>query len=182
MNSVISITHFSAHRGFTLLEVMISIAILAIGMLGLAGLNMVAIEHNHAAYLRSQAIIITQDIVERMKSNPQAVNHRLFDNIDTDNISTLTDTSCLTDALGCNYQQLAQIDIMQWAQSITQINNDNTRHQLPKASATVQVNGATAHLFTVKIQWRVKRLTKDINNVYARTNSQSNYEFKIIMY
>jgi len=176
------ITPFSRQCGFTLLEVMISIAILAIGMLGIAGLHMVSIEHNHAAYLRSQAIIITQDIAERMRTNPNAVRHHLFDNIDTDNISTLPNTDCLADVLGCNYEQLAQIDIFQWTQSITEINNDHSRQQLPNAKATIKVEGTTSELFTVRIEWRVKRLTKDMNNVYIRTNSQSNYEFQVIIY
>lgn len=178
------IKRFSNQRGFTLLEVMIAIAILAIGMLGIAGLHMISIEHNHAAYLRSQAVIITQDIVERMRSNPEAIKGNFFNDIDTDNIATLPSINCLTDALGCDHEQLAQIDIAQWAQSIKTINNDNTREQLPEARATIKLEGTTSNAFTVKIEWRVKKLTKGTgdNTFYERTKSKSNYEFQVIIH
>lgn len=170
--------------GFTLLEVMISIAILAVGMLGIAGLNMVSIEHNNAAYLRSQAVTITQDIVERMRNNPDAVDNGAFDSLDSDDISSVPNSDCLTDASGCTSTQLATIDIAQWVQTIKKINDDNDHRQLPGASATITADVSTDNLFTIKIEWAIKRLAEvsGATGTYSRADSKSNYEYQVIIH
>ncbi len=55
--------------GFTLLEVMISIFILGIGLLGLAGLQVTGLKSNHSAQLRTEAIVHVYDIIEKMRIN-----------------------------------------------------------------------------------------------------------------
>lgn len=59
-------------RGFTLIEVLVTVLILAIGLLGLAGLQTTALRSNHSAYLRSQATVLAYDIVDRMRANRNA--------------------------------------------------------------------------------------------------------------
>jgi type IV pilus assembly protein PilV len=175
---------FYNKQGFTLLEVMISIAILAIGMLGIASLQMVSIEHNNAAYLRSQAITISQDIVERMRNNPEAVNARKFDDIDSSQIESIHSIVCLTDIAGCTTDQLADIDIDQWALSVNSINDDNTRLQLPNAKATIKVDGANTNLFTIKIEWQIKKWqsVSGATATFNRANAKTSYEFQIIIH
>lgn len=60
------------HRGFTLIEVLVTVLILAIGLLGLAGLQSTALKNNHSAYLRSQATVLAYDIADRMRANRNA--------------------------------------------------------------------------------------------------------------
>ncbi|SDB02729.1 type IV pilus assembly protein PilV [Desulfonatronum thiosulfatophilum] len=55
--------------GFTLLEVLVGLIILAIGLLGLAGMQMVSLRQNNDAYLRSQATLQAYDILDRMRAN-----------------------------------------------------------------------------------------------------------------
>lgn len=55
--------------GFTLLEVLVSIVILAIGLLGVAGLQARSIRNNQSAYLRSQATLLAYDVIDRMRVN-----------------------------------------------------------------------------------------------------------------
>ncbi len=54
-------------EGFSLVEVLVGLIILAIGLLGLAGLQMQALRNNNSAYLRSQATILAYDIMDRMR-------------------------------------------------------------------------------------------------------------------
>lgn len=56
-------------HGFTLLEVLISLLILMIGLLGLAGLIVNVQQADMDAYQRKQAIILLQDMVNRLNSN-----------------------------------------------------------------------------------------------------------------
>lgn len=54
--------------GFSLVEVLIALLVIAIGLLGLASLQARGLKFNHDAYVRSQATNMTYDIVERMRA------------------------------------------------------------------------------------------------------------------
>lgn len=62
-------TGTSSERGFTLLEVLVALLVLAIGLLGLAGLMVQGLRFNHDAYVRSQATFLAYDLLERMRLN-----------------------------------------------------------------------------------------------------------------
>jgi type IV pilus assembly protein PilV len=55
--------------GFSMIEVLITIAILMVGLLGLAGLQTRVATAEFEAYQRAQALVIIQDILERMSAN-----------------------------------------------------------------------------------------------------------------
>ncbi|OGT03537.1 MAG: type IV pilus modification protein PilV [Gallionellales bacterium RBG_16_57_15] len=59
------------HRntGFSMIEVLITIVILMIGLLGLAGLQTKALTAQMEAYQRSQALILLKDMVDRISAN-----------------------------------------------------------------------------------------------------------------
>lgn len=60
----------SAHNsGFSLMEVLIAIAILAIGLLSVAALQIQGVRQNFDSYARSQAVMLANDYVERMYAN-----------------------------------------------------------------------------------------------------------------
>ncbi len=52
-----------------MIEIMVSILIFSIGLLGLAALQSTALRSNHAAYQRSQAIFLAYDMIDRMRAN-----------------------------------------------------------------------------------------------------------------
>lgn len=56
-------------RGVTLLEVLISIVVLSVGLLGYAGLQTVSLKNNTSAFQRSQATMLTYDIIDRMRAD-----------------------------------------------------------------------------------------------------------------
>jgi type IV pilus assembly protein PilV len=56
-------------KGFTLIEVMIAMIILAVGLLGMASLTVRSQQSNESAYARSQATLLAYDIIERMRTN-----------------------------------------------------------------------------------------------------------------
>lgn len=55
--------------GFTLLEVLVTIVVLSLGLLGYAGLQMASLKNSASAYQRSQATILAYDIIDRMRVN-----------------------------------------------------------------------------------------------------------------
>ena len=56
-------------EGFTLIEVLVAVVVLAIGLLGLAGLQISSLRGNQSAHSRTQASLIVDDMVERIRAN-----------------------------------------------------------------------------------------------------------------
>lgn len=117
MNSMITQSRISIHRvcrgtrlqkGATLIEVLISLLILAIGLLGMTGLQTVSLRNTQSAYLRTQASIASNDIVERTRANLQGVEANSYDA----NAGAVT-AACNAIA-GCTAAQLAANDIAEW--------------------------------------------------------------------
>jgi len=59
----------SNNAGFSMIEVMITIVILMVGLLGLAGLQGRALTSQMESYQRSQALILLKDMVDRINAN-----------------------------------------------------------------------------------------------------------------
>lgn len=57
-------------RGVGMLEVLIALLILAVGVLGFAGLQMTALAKSNDANHRAAAVLIAQDAIERFELNP----------------------------------------------------------------------------------------------------------------
>ncbi|MDR1351173.1 MAG: type IV pilus modification protein PilV [Zoogloeaceae bacterium] len=58
-------------RGFTLLEVLVAVVVLAIGILGLVGLQTSSLKQNQNAMARTIATEYANAIVDKMRSNPR---------------------------------------------------------------------------------------------------------------
>ena len=57
------------NTGFTLIEVLIAMIVLAVGLLGLAGLQATSLRNNQSAYNRIKATQLAYDIADRMRAN-----------------------------------------------------------------------------------------------------------------
>ncbi len=60
---------FSRSSGFSLLEILVAVLILAIGLLGMAALQLVGTRTVQESFQRSQAILLMQDMVDRINVN-----------------------------------------------------------------------------------------------------------------
>jgi type IV pilus assembly protein PilV len=61
-------------RGVSLVEVMVSVLIVTLGLLGAAALQATALRNNQGSYERTQTSILTQGIFDAMRANLVAVN------------------------------------------------------------------------------------------------------------
>lgn len=115
-------------QGFSLIEVLVTVLILAIGLLGLAGLQSTALRTNHSALIRSQATMLAYDIVERMRSNRTAALNGAY------NLAlggTPTGSS------------IAAQDLTAWRSNLTAV--------LPSGTGAVAM--AAGGRFTITVQW-----------------------------
>jgi type IV pilus assembly protein PilV len=97
-------------RGFTLLEVLITLIVLAIGMLGLANLQSKIHVTEFEAYQRAQAVLLLQSMVDRINTNrTQAANYVTTDPL---GVGDTQPTSCTSLAVGRTRDQC------EWSQSL----------------------------------------------------------------
>jgi type IV pilus assembly protein PilV len=82
-------------RGFSMIEVLVTIAILMIGLLGLAALQTNATIAELEAYQRSQALVLVQDMADRIAANKGNADAYKRDDIGLTvvNCATLTDAA-----------------------------------------------------------------------------------------
>lgn len=59
----------SRQRGMTLIEVLVTVIIISVGLLGVAALQLTSLRNNYDAYVRSQAAVLAGDILDRMRAN-----------------------------------------------------------------------------------------------------------------
>ena len=124
--------------GASLVEVMISLLILSMGLLGMAALQGLGTQYGNEAYFRSQAIAQTYDMFDRMRANPTAVVDGKYEQ---DPIPTAYATDCATN--GCTTSDLANYDLVNW----NQLNNE----LLPGGAGSVTRQGDA---YTVRVTWQ----------------------------
>ncbi|MEO5339308.1 MAG: type IV pilus modification protein PilV [Magnetococcus sp. MYC-9] len=142
-----------ARSGFTLLEILITLVILSVGLLGLAKMQLSTIQHNHSALLRSQAIVLAYDIFERMRANRTLAINGAYNTGFNTVINSPPD--CM--ALPCTPAQMVSFDLAQWKNDLALL--------LPEGSGDVGlvVSGGMEHIVTISIRWNDGRN----NNVAA---------------
>lgn len=118
-------TQQQSTQGFTLIEVLVSVLILSIGLLGLAGLQVTGLRSVNNASLYTQGTLALNDIIERMRANPVAVDANAFANIA---LGTATDCTIIpapycsqyydganqVPAASCTPANMAAYDINVW--------------------------------------------------------------------
>jgi type IV pilus assembly protein PilV len=114
--------------GYSLLEVLIALIILAIGLLGLAGLQLQGLRDNHSAFLRSQATYLAAEIIDCMQSNREAALQGEYD------IGSGEDPTGATGK--------ALTDLTVWRVNLA---------ALPEGDGSVEVENGIAHVI---ISWR----------------------------
>lgn len=62
------------NRGFSMIEILIALFVLAIGVLGFAGLQLMALSSSEEGNLRGQATQLAEDLAARMRSNTLFIN------------------------------------------------------------------------------------------------------------
>ena len=133
----------SAQRGFTMIEVLVSVVVLSVGLLGIAGLQATGQASNQSAYLRSQATSLAYDMVDRIRANTTGLKNGSYNAIDTTN-NNYANPGCGQSPACGTPAQIAQYDMWDWQTQLAQ--------QLPSGNGTVTGAGAGS-VFTVTIMW-----------------------------
>lgn len=105
--------------GFTLLEVLITLIILAVGMLGLANLQSKIHVTEVESYQRAHAVLLLQDMVDRLNSNRSTAATAIYS--DATELGTGTAEDCDATTLAAitpATARLAAADRCQWSDAL----------------------------------------------------------------
>jgi type IV pilus assembly protein PilV len=115
-------------RGFSLIEVLVTLVVLSIGLLSLAALQLTTLKNNRSALSRSEATTLAYDILDRMRANRVPALDGDYD--------------LALDADASSGSSVAASDLLTWLAAVS--------GQLPAGDGAVVVNGRLA---TVTVQW-----------------------------
>ena len=142
IKSEINLKFVKRLSGFSLIEVLVALFVLSVGLLGFAGLQATTVRSTQYAEVRSQATVMAQDIVERMRVNRARALAGDYDLALSDATPTGS-TSCIVSSGGCSLAQLVVADQIEWRTLLT---------GLPNGNGSIVVDAAN-NLATIVVQW-----------------------------
>jgi len=119
--------------GYSLVEVLVALFVLALGVLGAAALQMNSLKFNQTASMRTQATFLAYEMIDRMRANRTIARNGSY-------VQTLS-------AAKPTGASVAQQDIAAWMTSI--------ENQLPSGDGAIAQSGDE---FTVTVQWSEARV------------------------
>ena len=106
-----------AQRGVSLIESLVALLVLALGILGLAGIQTRTLTDTRLTNARAAAIRMSNDIQERMKLNVEAQSLAANPYITDFGAAPAAATNCNT--APCTSAQLAAFDLNQWKTTLS---------------------------------------------------------------
>lgn len=158
-------------KGFTQVEVLVSVLVLAIGILGMGTLQMTSLQNSTNSVLRTQAVYFSYEILDRIRANSDAA----IASIKTTSIDFGAPTnasSCINNA--CTAAELLSYDLIEWKCSLGKYSaTDNCKTLfdgtnalveldagLPEGDGSISINASNE--YTITIRWMEDR--KDSEN------------------
>jgi|SRR5690554_1625026 len=143
-------------NGYGLIEVLVAVLVLAVGLLGLAGLQTQSLRFNNEAYFRTQATLLAMDMADRLRSN-----------LETARTSPGSYTFSKTEAIPssskdcsanpCSPSELAQYDFKLWKERALSV--------LPGAEVSLTPDAVGAATpwqgYTIEIEYRSSERADD---------------------
>ena len=156
--------------GFTLIEILVTMFILAVGLLGLAGLMFEGMRNNQGAYLRTQASILAYDMADRMRANRTEAESGSYGGFSTANVTSTTLPTCASDAAGCTPANQVTVDQIEWTLQIQGTGADMA--MVPGGIGTIAYDAGT-NVYTITVQWDEASRAGDAGESITGDNSYS---------
>ena len=140
MKSMNTVPKNRRQAGFSLVEVLITLVIMSVGMLGIAGLYVQGIQAGRTSMFRHHAVTIAGDVADRIRANPTAAIAYTGAG-DPNNI-------CVLGVVNCTPAQMAANDISLW--------NNQAVDTLPNGAVAIVFTpaaGAVPPTYQITVSW-----------------------------
>jgi len=158
-------------RGFSLIEVMVTIVIVSFGLLGLAGLLFSSINAGQTSMTRSVAVNLANEMADRLRANWEGIRQGGFEtaaNADCfAKVATGCETTCMTGSCGAGDQ--AKLDVCLWKAQVEK--------QLPGGTACVQLSPGNDRCadatkvcsYIISLRWNESAYRSDASTLFQST-------------
>lgn len=133
--------HPTRQSGFSLMEVLMTMFLIATALLGGAQLQAYSIKVGQGGQFRTQAVVLAMDLLERIEANNAGAIAGAY-------AATLpmADTAPECSVNSCTPAQMAAYDLHQLQEA--------AKRQLPDTSAAITRAGTGPYTYTVQLNWR----------------------------
>lgn len=156
-----------SQHGFSMVEILVTLVIVATALLGTAGLQIYAMRMGKSSHFRTQAIFLASDIAERMEANKPAAISGGYALALTSVAPTLS-TACTSGA--CDSPTLRDYDLNQWGNSVASL--------LPQPQwRIISTTTGNPNTYEIFIQWNDRSSDKNSHGEifsYTATRTISN--------
>ncbi len=133
-------------KGFSLIEALIALLVIAVGLMGIAALQAATIYRTHTATLQGLAAIEAQSMAAKIIANQAA----LAGYNTTDAVKVIPSSKCTTITLPCSPTDMANYDLSQWGTDL--------KSSLPQGKGQVACTTIPAQC-TISVSWWQKRVS-----------------------
>jgi type IV pilus assembly protein PilV len=158
-------------KGFSLVEVLIAVFVLALGVIGAAGLQLAAVRTSQQSGYQTIAVELANELADKMRSSDAQMklsdSANVFANIKYDSASDSDPTAptlCYSSSANCNANDLAKADIYEWLVNVKKllpggrvlVCRDSAPFDTSAKALTWTCTADSNSGLTIKIGWKSK--------------------------
>jgi len=160
-----------AEKGVSLIEALVSLLILALGVLGMLGVQLKSLSDNQTATHRVIAARLAEDLFERLKANSTGLNFNasgvtgvaMYSLNSSWSVVSARPPNELCSANVCDADRQARYDLWYWQTSV--------RNTLPGGNSTTFVSPSDPQQLGVMVAWRLRNTDQSGNSATDTTRS-----------
>lgn len=167
----------AAQRGFSMIEVMVTLLVVALGLLGVSKLQAASVSSTQVSRVRAMLSLQAGSLAAAMHANPAFWASGMAPASFTVSAARVTDSSGVlnaalgtgactgTDATACSPGQIAALDVQNWA--------TNLNAQMPTYSGTVTCSATVPVGCQISLRWSEKYVATNSSTAQAAQVAQT---------
>ena len=170
-------------KGVGLLEVLIAVLVLAVGLLGFAGMQAQAMRANYESLQRAKAVMLANDMFDRMRSNLVAATTTSIYSYTFNDVPPVKAKECDQASVVCSASELAVWDLNEWLDTLSAATNGTGSANIVRPSDLDPSAGLNPRHYRISIRLieSPRLLAGDTTAVIDETTVSTTYDFYAVL-